>query len=133
MSGAAELSADGRTLTVRVPVTVSRRGGRKVVIAPEGDRALRSGVKPNEALVRALARAFRWRSLIEKGEVAIVSDLAKAESVSASYVARILRLTLLAPDIVEAILDGQQLATSTMMAVSKSFPVEWAKQRALFS
>ena len=63
-------------------------------------------------MVKALARAFRWRKMLDKGVHATLEDLARAKGVGASYVSRVLRLTLLAPDIVEAILDGRQSAES---------------------
>ena len=59
---------------------------------------------------RIVARAFRWRRMLETGQYATVKDLAAAEKINASYVCRVLRLTLLAPDLVEAILDGRQPA-----------------------
>ena len=59
-------------------------------------------------MVKALARAFRWRKVLDTGVHATLEDLARAKGVNASYVSRLLRLTLLAPEIVEAILDGRQ-------------------------
>ena len=84
-------------------------------------------------MVKALARAFRWRKLLETGVYATVEELAAAEKINGSYVSRVLRLTLLAPDIVEAILDGRQPITVQLDAVLKPFPAEWDAQRQRFS
>ena len=79
-------------------------------------------------LIKAVARAFRWRRMLDAGHYATVKDLAAAEKINSSYVSRVLRLTLLAPDIVEAILDGRQPEGLTLPALMEPFPVEWAEQ-----
>lgn len=79
-------------------------------------------------MVKAIARGFRWRNLLETGAHATVEDIAAAEKINASYVSRVLRLTMLAPAIVEAILDGRQGAEITLAALMKPFPVEWDRQ-----
>ena len=100
---------DGSTITVRIPVTFKRHGGRKVIIAPDGgDAWTLAKPRPDETLMRALARAHRWKRMLEEGKYRSAGELAEAEGVTRSFVNRLLRLTLLAPDIVEAILDGQQ-------------------------
>ncbi len=129
MSLRAELSRDGRTLTLRVPMRFRKRGGRKLIIAPEGAAWAPARPRVDGALVKALARAHRWQRLLESGAYGSISELAKAEKVTGSYVCRLLRLTLLAPDIVEAILDGRQPETLTLQALRKPFPVAWARQR----
>ena len=93
---------DGSTITVRIPMTWKRRGGRKVIVAPDGGDAW-----PDDTLIRALARAHRWKGLLEERRDRSAGELAEAESVTRSFVNRLLRLTLLAPDIVEAILEGR--------------------------
>jgi hypothetical protein len=86
---------------------VPKRGGRKLVVTPDGaEWAPRPRV--DNAMVKALARAFRWRKMLEEGVCGAVDDLAKAERLAPSYISGILRLTLLAPELVEAILDGRQ-------------------------
>jgi hypothetical protein len=84
----------------------------------------------NSALVKALARAFRWRRMLETGRYGTITDLAAAEKINESYVSRVLRLTLLAPDIVEAILDGRQTDNVTLPMLMQPFSVEWPVQRA---
>lgn len=79
----------------------------------------------DNTIIKAFARAFRWRKLLETGVHATVEDIAAAGKINTSYVSRILRLTLLAPDIVEMILDGRQPADLTMATLMKPFPMEW--------
>jgi hypothetical protein len=123
----ATVSADGETITVHIPITFRRRGGRKLVVMPDGAPwAPRPRV--DNAMVKALARAFRWRKMLEEGVFATLDDLARAKGVAPSYVSRVLRLTLLAPDIVEAILDGRQPAELQLDDLLAGFPLEWEKQ-----
>lgn len=125
----ARLSDDGRTLTVRVPVAFAKRGGRKSVISPDGvSTVMSSRASVDSTLVKALARAFRWRKLLETVVCATIDEMAAAERINASYVCRVLRLTLLAPDIVEAILDGRQPGEMTLAVLMKPFPVGWGEQ-----
>ena len=101
----ATVSVDGETITVHIPLTFRKRGGRKLVVTPDGaEWAPRPRV--DNAMVKALARAFRWRRMLDEGVHATLDDLARAKGMHATYVSRILRLTMLAPEIVEAILDG---------------------------
>ena len=83
----------------------------------------------DNAMVKALARAFRWRKMLDEGVHATLEDLARAKGVNATYVSRVLRLTLLAPEIVEAILDGRQPAEMQVDDLLAGFPLEWARQR----
>lgn len=127
------ISPDGRTLTVHVPMTFATRGGRKLVVSPDG---VPSWAKPrtriDNTMVKALARAFRWRRLLENGSYPTVEEIARAEKINTSYVSRILRLTLLAPDIIEMILDGRQPPTLSMAELTQPFPLQWEEQRRLF-
>ena len=114
------------TLTVRIPLTIQRRGGARKLVVPSGILPMPAQV--DITLVKALARAFRWRRLLETGRYAAVKDLAAGERVNPSYASRLLRLTLLAPDIVEAILDGRQREGVTLPALMQPFPVDWEGQ-----
>lgn len=120
---------DGRTLTVRVPLTVRKRGGRKQVVMPEGACCGQPRPRVDNTMVKAIARAHRWKRLMESGRFASVTELAEVEKINQSYLCRVLRLTLLAPDIVEAILDGRQPAGLQLGALLGPLPSEWAKQR----
>ena len=124
-------SVDGRTVTVRVPISIRRRGGRKLVLAPDGAEVTAAPVTRHvdNAMVKAIARAFRWRDMLESGEYATIREIADAEKINESYVGRVLRLTLLAPDIVEAILDGRQPAGLQLDGLMRRFPVGWREQR----
>ena len=118
------------TVTLHVPFRVLKRGGRKEMQLPHGVRPDR---RTDSTLVKALARAFRWKRLLESGEFATVSELAEREGIAPSYLTRILRLTLLAPDIVEAILDGKQGPEVTLAQGLEPFPLAWQLQCKHFS
>jgi hypothetical protein len=130
MTARAKLSDNGGTLTVDIPLQIRKRGGRKLMIAPDGTSAWtppRSRV--DSALVKAVARAHRWRRKLDSAEYASITELAAAEKINQSYVCRVLRLTLLAPDIVEAILDGWQPAGVQLKIMLRPLPIEWKQQR----
>ena len=117
------------SLTVRVLMTFRKRGGRKQVIAPDGQPSWAPPrARIDNTMVKALARAFRWRRMLETGRYTTIDELARAEKINAPYVSRILRLTLLAPEIVEAILDGRQAPAVTLPGLMKGFPVGWKEQ-----
>ena len=96
------------TLTIRIPIRLQRRGGRKLIMMPEGVTAPARKPRRDETLVKALVRAHRWRRKIESGQARSITDLAEQEGVTDAYLCRLLPLTCLAPDIVEAILDGSR-------------------------
>jgi hypothetical protein len=131
MSGV-ETRLDGSTLIVRIPMRFQRRGGRKRIVAPDGSE-IAPTTKPQAdgTLVKALARAWRWQKLLDDGVYGSVIEIAKSEKLNQSYVSRILRLTLLAPEIVERVLDGRP--TAGLAELMKPFPVGWEKQRRQFS
>ena len=121
---------DGKTVTVRIPMAWKRRGGRKVIIAPDGgDAWAPAKPRPDETLIRALARAHRWKGMLEERRYRSAGELAEAEGVTPSFVNRLLRLTLLAPDIVEAILDGRQPKGMQLEELTRTMPSGWAEQR----
>jgi hypothetical protein len=124
-------TGNGQTLTIRVPLTLRKRGGRKQVVSPEGACWGQPRPRVDNTMVKAIARAHRWKRLMESGRFASVTELAEAEKINQSYLCRVLRLTLLAPDIVEAILDGRQPAGLQMDDLLKPMPLEWAAQRTL--
>ena len=117
------------TITLHVPFRIVRRGGRKAIALPDGAQNPR---RPDDALVKALARAFRWKRMLESGKFATIAELAERDGIAPSYLTRVLRLTLLAPDIVEAILDGRQGAEVTLARLMDGFPEEWERQRKSF-
>jgi hypothetical protein len=129
----ADRTGNGRTITLRVPISIRRRGGRKLVLAPDGPNVGTAPVRRHidNAMVKALARAFRWREMLENGTHSTIAEIATAEKINESYVGRVLRLTLLAPDIVEAILGGRQSVDFTLPMLMQSFPLDWQRQRRL--
>jgi hypothetical protein len=117
----------GQTVTVHVPMKFTLRGGSKTIIS---DIASPSPPLPRteDALLKALAKAFRWRSHIESGEYASITELAKARGVNDSYACRLLRLTLLSPEIVTTILDRRQDPELTLKSLTRPIPIEWHRQ-----
>jgi hypothetical protein len=113
------------TVTLHVPFRVVTRGGRKEMQLPDGATQPR---RTDNTLVKALARAFRWKRMLELGEFATIGELAEREGIAPSYLTRVLRLTLLSPDIVEAILDGRQGPEVTLAKVLEPLPSEWGQQ-----
>ena len=105
------------------------------MLAPDGTKLAAAPVhrQVDSAMVKAIARAFRWREMLENGEYATIREIAAAEKINESYVGRVLRLTLLAPDIVEAILGGRQPAGLQLDRLMRRFPVEWQEQAESFS
>jgi hypothetical protein len=128
------LSKDGRTMTVHIPITLRHQGGRKHVVTPAGATPwLSTPARVDNTIVKAIVRAHRWRDMLESGRFATVRDLAKAEAINESYLGRILRLTLLAPTIIEAILEGRQSQALQLETLLGHFPIEWDKQREMLA
>jgi hypothetical protein len=121
---------DGKILTVHIPMAWKRRGGRKVIIAPDGSDAW-APTKPrlDETLIRALGRAHRWRRLLEDGTYRSAGEISEAEKIDRSFVNRLMRLTLLAPDIQESILEGRQPKGMQLEELTSLFPSDWEEQR----
>ena len=130
MSDGPAVERDGDTVVIRIPMELKRRRGRKEIIVPEGlPGAPRSKSPTQEPLVTALARAFHWQELLDSGRFASVTELAEALHVDRSYVGRIIRLALLAPDIVEAIVEGREPSGFSLERLVKGMPMVWAEQR----
>src|SRR5918994_12958 len=105
MMARVETRLDGTTLIVRIPMRFQRRGGRTRIVAPDGSAIVPSSKpQPDSTVVKALARAWRWQKLLDAGIYTSVSEIGGAERIDKGYVSRILRLALLAPDIVDALL-----------------------------
>jgi hypothetical protein len=117
------------TVTLHVPFRIVKRGGRKEMQLPDG---VRPDHKADSTLVKALARAFRWKRMLESGDLATIAELAEREDIAFTYMARLMRLSLLAPDSVDVIIDGRQPATVTLAKLMDPFPLDWKEQRALW-
>src|SRR5882757_4908411 len=127
------ISQDGRTAMVSIAVSFLQRGGRKQILSPAGAAPWSPAPRVDTALVKAVVRAHRWRRMIESGKYASSAELAKAEKVNDSYLSRILRLTLIAPDLIEAILTGSQPSTLQLDELLKPLPAAWERQRSELS
>lgn len=123
------LQRDGENIRIHIPLKFKKRGGRKEIITPDGLPPVVLDRKPfQKPLVIALARAFRWQELLDSGEVKSISDLARRCNVDASYVSRIMRLTLLAPEIVTSILVGQEPSHLSLEMLTKVLTTNWIEQ-----
>ena len=111
-------------LTIQVPFTIRKRDGRKIIDMPEGTASTRPRI--DNTMVMALARAFRWKRMLDSGAFATIGDLARKEGIAPSYMTRIMRMTLLAPEMVEAIVEGRQGPEVTLAGLMEPFEVEWA-------
>ncbi|MBI1209251.1 MAG: hypothetical protein GC191_18440 [Azospirillum sp.] len=116
-------------------MTLRRRGGRKQIIRPEGAAEFQppTPARPDNALIKAVARAHRWKRMLESGKYGSIRELAEAEKISDRYLAKLLQLTLLAPDIVETILDGRLPKGIGLAQFMEPWPAVWAEQRELLS
>ena len=129
---AISIQDNGQSVNIRIPMQLKRRNGRKVVILPDGARLEHTTARPqcNHSLAATIARAYHWDGLVASGRYASVTALAAALNLDRSFVARVLRLTLLAPDIVEAILSGDEPSGLTYQDLcSGKVPELWCEQR----
>jgi hypothetical protein len=116
--------------SVFIPMTFRRIGGRKSIIFPDGANGTPRARSPVEdPLIKAIARAHRWQRLLEGGQVSSLADIARGENISLSFVSRVYRLVLLAPDIVEAILEGRLPEGLTLNDLFLSNLSDWPLQR----
>ena len=129
MTGRVGLEVD----TLTIPIRLQRRGGRKLIMMPEGVAAPARKPRRDDTLIKALVRAHRWRRKIESGQAKSITDLAEQEGVTDAYVCRLLPLTCLAPAIVEAILDGRQPKGLRLAEVLGNGPLSWEEQRHAWS
>ena len=114
------------TVTIHVPFRIVKRGGRKEMILPRSAQTRRQA---DDSLIKALARAFRWKRMLESGEFSTITELAQCEKIAAPFLTRTMRLAQLAPDLVEAILDGRQPRGLTLEALREPLPSDWSAQR----
>jgi hypothetical protein len=117
------------SITVRVPLSIRRRPGWKTIVTPIADSMAPVTTRADPALVKALARAFRYQRMLDEGRYASVTEMAAAERIERGYLGSLLRLTLLAANTVEAILDGRQPEGMTLPGLMEPFPVDWMEQR----
>ncbi len=128
----ADVRRDGDCVVLNIPMTFRRRNGRREIILPSGTDAS-FGPEPNRALVLALARAWRWQKMLDRGEVRSVDELALRLHLGPTYVARTLRLTAVAPKLVESILAGDEPDGLSLRKLASGLPVGWAEQERLLA
>jgi hypothetical protein len=115
--------------TTHIPMTFRPRGGKTVIVLPDGSRGVfRREATIDNTMIKVIARGFRWQRLLYDGTYVTIEDLAAAEKINPSYVSRILRLAYLSPRVVEAILDGKHPARLTMKHLLEPFPTDWKQQ-----
>jgi hypothetical protein len=125
------VSRDGDAIVVRIPVRFHRRNGRQMVLTHGNNNGNNNGDDErdsNGTLVAALAKAHRWQEQLESGEYASLEELATANGVDRTYVGRFLRLTSLAPETVERILDGDEPEGMSLAKLRNDLPVVWEEQ-----
>jgi hypothetical protein len=128
-----KLSRDGRTMAISIPISIRRTGGRKKFVTPANAAPWSPPpARVDSTIVKALARAHRWRGMLESNLFATVRDLARAEKINEAYLCRVLRLTLLSPKITEAVLSGRLPDSVDLAKLLKPFPIEWHKQEMHF-
>ncbi len=120
------------SITVRVPLAIRHRPGRKTVVTPMTDGVASVTTRADPALVKALARAFRYQRMLDDGVYGSVTDMAAAEKIDRGYLGRLLQLTLLSPNLVEGILDGRHAPKLCLADVMVALPSNWSMQHAAF-
>ena len=124
---------EGDILVIHIPMRFKRRGGRKEIVVPPGLQAAEPpGKRAHGPLAVAVARAHRWLDLLDEGRFESVSALARHIGVDHSYVRRLLDLALLAPDIVAAILRGDEPSGLSLARLRAGVPIPWEDQRRKF-
>lgn len=115
--------------TITIPFKVRKRGGRKLILTPDGSpHSPTQRARIDSALLKAVARGFRWKKMLEEGDYQTLEEIANRENINPSYISRVLRMTLLAPEVVEAVLAGRQPPGLTMARAMHPFPMGWRDQ-----
>ena len=129
-----QFEVGGRSVTF-VPLTIKRRHRSKLIVPPAGTTSLRAASSFDLPLIRTLGKAFYWQKLIDTGEVANATELARRFRLEPGWVSEVLRMTRLAPDIIRAVLDGRQprhLNLHALRGRQAEVPLDWDEQRKLF-
>jgi hypothetical protein len=132
LRGLGQIARDTTRVTIRIPIDLQRRGGRKLIMTPEGVAAATPKPRRDDTLIKALVRAHRWRRTIESGRAKSITDLAEQDGVTDAYICRLLPLTCLAPDILEAILQGRADQALMLQSLERPLPANWQEQRWAF-
>lgn len=116
-------------ITIHIPMRLKKRSGRKLVISRDGKPLTPAAAKPDDTIITALVKAYKWQKMLDTSKVSSIGALAEQEGIGPTYIARILRLNLLAPDIKEAILDGKLPKGMKLEQLIRPFPDVWEDQR----
>ena len=116
------------SITVRVSLAIRRRPGRKTVVTPGDEVGAPVRVRADPTLVKALARAFRWQRMLDDGRYDSISEMARAEKIERGYLGKMLQLTLLAPEVVEALLEGRRSCEPGLNDPLGAVPALWCEQ-----
>jgi len=125
----------GQQRVTMVPLTIRRKRNHKVMTPPPGEHSALGSGGEDISMIRALGKAFYWQKLLDRGEFATIRDLSRSMKLEQGWVAEVLRMTMLAPDIIEAVLDGKQprhLNLQTLRGRHDPLPRDWQEQRKLF-
>jgi hypothetical protein len=121
------------SITVRVPLAIRHRPRRKTVVTRMADGVAPVTSRADPTLVKALARAFRYQRLLDEGHYASISEMAAAERIERGYLGTLLRLTLLAPELIQAAIDGGATADLTLPLLLEPLPIIWAEQHSVLA
>jgi len=129
MSGSMQVRTEAGAIVVSIPLKIRKRGrqGRKLMVAA-GHKPARPSRHEHATILKAMGRAYRWKRMLDSAEFASISDLAGAENINHSYIRRVLRLTLLSPEITETILNGRLPGQVQLEDLLRRFPSEWRRQ-----
>ena len=123
------MMTDSYPITTEVPMVFRRFGGKTIMVRPDGSRAVeQTEARLDNTLIKVIARGFRWERMLMSGAFATIEEMAEKEKISATYISRVMRLALLAPKIVETILEGRHPARLTMKDLLLPFPYDWDEQ-----
>ena len=108
---------------ITIPMSFRSCAGRKRIVTQELN---------TNSIITNLARAFRWQALIDSGKFSNVHELARAIGKDDAYVSRIIRFTLLAPDIIHAVLAGKINKSISTEKLKQALPPMWEDQKKMF-
>ena len=124
------------TVNIHIPLRLKRRGGRKLIVTPEGHTLAPAPAQkrePDAPLVKALLKAWKWQKDLESGKAQSMEDIAKRHNIDTAGVSRLMRLNFLAPDLKLAILEGTQPRTMLLQdVIRKAWPDAWEEQQKMF-
>ena len=124
----------GRSVTF-VPLAIKRRHSSKLIVPPAGTAFVRATSTFDLPLIRTIGKAFYWQKMIDTGEVANATELARRFKLEPGWVSEVLRMTRLAPDVIRAVLDGRQprhLNLHALRGRQAEVPLDWNEQRQMF-